>query len=106
MQSCGETVCPQRTMRSRTPHPTVRPPARSDKSATAALDGPHRAHIMTIEFHAVAMKHDICFIEVMENFDELEQDVFFISALPLPFKGLDSCPVRVVAIEGLPGFDK
>ena len=58
------------------------------------------------EFHAVTMAHDICFIEVMENFDELERDVFFISAIPLPFKGLDSCPVRVVAIEGLPGFDK
>ena len=58
------------------------------------------------EFHAVAMAHDICFIEVMENFNELEQDVFFLSAMPLPFKGLDSCPVRVVAIEGMPGFDK
>ena len=58
------------------------------------------------EFHRVAMAHDITFIEVMENFDELEQDVFFLSALPLPFQGLDSCPVRVVAIEGLPGFDE
>ncbi len=57
-------------------------------------------------FHAVAMAHDICFIEVMENFDKLEKEVFFISAMPLPFKGLDSCPVRVVAIEGMPGFDK
>ena len=57
------------------------------------------------EFHAVAMKHDICFIEVMENFNKLNKDVFFLSALPLPFKGLDSCPVRVVAIEGLPGFE-
>jgi len=58
------------------------------------------------EFHRVAMAYDITFIEVLENFDELEQDVFFLSALPLPFKGLDSCPVRVVAIEGIPGFDK
>ena len=58
------------------------------------------------EFHAVTMAHDICFIEVMENFCELEQDVFFLSALPLPFEGLDSCPVRVVAIEGLPGFNE
>ncbi len=58
------------------------------------------------QFHAVAMAHDICFIEVLESFDKLEKDVFFISALPLPFKGLDSCPVRVVAIEGLPGFEK
>jgi len=58
------------------------------------------------EFHAVAMAHDICFIEVLENFDELRQDVFFLMAVPLPFKGLDSCPVRAVAIEGLPGFDQ
>lgn len=58
------------------------------------------------EFHAVAMAHDITFLEVLENFDELEKDVFFLMALPLPFKGLDSCPVRAVAIEGLPGFDE
>lgn len=57
-------------------------------------------------FHAVTMAHDMCFIEVLENFDDLKEDVFFISTLPLPFKGLDSCPVRVVAIEGLPGFDR
>ena len=58
------------------------------------------------EFHAVTMAHDICFIEVMENFDELQQDVFFLAAAPLPFKGLDSCPVRAIAIEGIPGFDQ
>ena len=58
------------------------------------------------KFHAVAMAHDICFMEVMENFDELEQEVFFLVAVPLPFKGLDSCPVRAIAIERLPGFDK
>ena len=56
------------------------------------------------EFHAVTMAKDICFIEVLENFCELKQDIFFLSALPLSFKGLDSCPVRVVAIEGIPGF--
>ncbi len=58
------------------------------------------------EFHNVAMAHDISFLEVLENYEELQQEVFFLSALPLPFKGLDSCPVRVIAIEGLPGFDK
>ena len=58
------------------------------------------------EFHAVTMAHDICFIEVMENFDELQRDVFFLVAAPLPFKGLDSCPVRAIAIEGIPGFDQ
>ena len=58
------------------------------------------------DFHRVAMAHDVVFLEVLENFDQLETDVFFLIALPLPFKGLDSCPVRAIAIEGLPGFDK
>ena len=56
------------------------------------------------DFHRVAMAHDITFIEVLENFSELESDVFFLVSLPLPFKGLDSCPVRAIAIEGLPRF--
>ena len=58
------------------------------------------------DFHRVAMAHDITFLEVLENFDQLEKDVFFLVALPLPFEGLDSCPVRVVAIQGIPGFDE
>jgi len=56
------------------------------------------------EFHRVAMGNDITFIEVLENFDQLEADVFFLTALPMYVTGLDSCPVRVVAIEGIPGF--
>ena len=31
-------------------------------------------------FHEVAMAHDICFLEVLENFDQLKSDIFFISA--------------------------
>jgi len=58
------------------------------------------------QFHRVAMGNDITFIEVLENFDELEADVFFLTALPMYVAGLDSCPVRVVAIEGIAGFDK
>lgn len=58
------------------------------------------------EFHRVAMGNDITFIEVLENFDQLEADVFFLTALPMYIEGLDSCPVRVVAIEGIPGFDR
>ncbi len=57
-------------------------------------------------FHRVAMGADITFIEVLENFDQLSADVFFLVALPMYITGLDSCPVRVAAIEGLPGFDK
>ncbi|MDI9429711.1 MAG: cyclase, partial [Spirochaetota bacterium] len=39
-----------------------------------------------------------------ENLDKLKQQTFFISFAPLPIKGLDSCPVRVYAIEGLEEF--
>jgi len=58
------------------------------------------------DFHRVAMAKDITFLEVLENFDELKEDVFFLIALPMYLEGLDSCPVRVVAIEGIPGFDR
>ena len=58
------------------------------------------------DFHRVAMGSDITFIEVLENLDELEADVFFLIGLPMYMTGLDSCPVRAVAIEGIPGFDK
>lgn len=44
------------------------------------------------------------FLEVLKNLDKLSADTFFISYSPLPILGLDSCPVRVYAIEGLAGF--
>ena len=43
-------------------------------------------------------------LEVLKNLEQLKSDVFFISYSPLPIHGLDSCPVRAYAIEGLPGF--
>lgn len=55
-------------------------------------------------FHDVLMEENIIFLEVLKNLDELKNDVFFISYSPLPIKGLDSCPVRVYAIEGLKEF--
>ena len=56
------------------------------------------------DVHEVVMPMDITFIEVLQNIDQLHDDVFFIVFQPIPIKGLDSCPVRVVAIEGIPGF--
>ena len=41
-----------------------------------------------------------------ENLDLLKNDTFFISYAPLPIVGLDSCPVRAYAIEGLAEFSK
>ncbi|SCP99444.1 cyclase family protein [Anaerobium acetethylicum] len=56
-------------------------------------------------FHDVLMEVDIIFLEVLQNLDKLSSDTFFISYAPLPIKGLDSCPVRVYAIEGLSEFN-
>ncbi len=55
-------------------------------------------------FHDICMAKDITFLEVLKNLDELEKDTFFISFAPMYIKGLDSCPVRVYAIEGLEDF--
>ena len=55
-------------------------------------------------FHDVCMAENITFLEVLKNLEELQKDTFFISFAPLPIKGLDSCPVRVYAIEGLAEF--
>lgn len=57
-------------------------------------------------FHDILMAEDITFLEVLENLDQLTSDTFFISFAPLPIKGLDSCPVRVYAIEGLVEFSE
>lgn len=55
-------------------------------------------------FHDICMSENITFLEVLKNLEELEKETFFISFAPLPIKGLDSCPVRVYAIEGLGEF--
>ena len=55
-------------------------------------------------FHDICMVENITFLEVLKNLEELHSDTFFISFAPLPIKGLDSCPVRVYAIEGLAEF--
>ena len=62
------------------------------------------AEVESFAFHEILMAQNVTFIEVMENLDELRDDIFLITFLPLPIAGLDSCPVRVVALEGVPGF--
>jgi len=54
--------------------------------------------------HEILMPLNVSFIEVMQNLDRLQDDIFLIVFLPLPIAGLDSSPARAVAIEGLPGF--
>ncbi len=55
-------------------------------------------------FHDVLMEVDVVFLEVLKNLEELSTDTFFMSYSPLPIKGLDSCPIRAYAIEGLSEF--
>lgn len=55
-------------------------------------------------FHDILMAENIVFLEVLKNLDKLKTDVFFMSYSPLPIKGLDSCPIRAYAIEGLAEF--
>ena len=57
-------------------------------------------------FHDILMAKNIVFLEVLRNLEQLSSDVFFMSYSPLPIKGLDSCPVRAYAIEGLSEFSK
>ena len=57
-------------------------------------------------FHDILMAQNCTFLEVLENLDQLTTDTFFISYAPVPIIGLDSCPVRVYAIEGLAEFSK
>ena len=57
-------------------------------------------------FHDILMAQNCTFLEVLQNLDQLKSDTFFISYTPMPIIGLDSCPVRVYAIEGLPGFTR
>lgn len=52
-------------------------------------------------FHDVLMEQDVVFLEVLKNLESLERDIFMLMYVPLPIKGLDSCPVRVVAMEGI-----
>lgn len=54
--------------------------------------------------HDLLLGNDILFIEVLKNVDQLKKDIFFIIFMPLPIRGLDSSPVNVVAIEGIPDF--
>ena len=57
-------------------------------------------------FHDILLAENIIFLEVLKNLDQLQKRVFFMSYAPLPILGLDSCPVRAYAIEGLSEFSE
>jgi kynurenine formamidase len=54
--------------------------------------------------HDIMLGNDILFLEVLKNIELLEAEIFFITYLPLPVKGLDSSPVNILVMEGVPGF--
>ncbi len=49
--------------------------------------------------HVLLFENNIPMVESMTNFSSLQKERFLIFILPLPIKGLDSCPVRIIAIE-------
>lgn len=51
--------------------------------------------------HQVLMDNGIPIIEFAANLDQLSKERFTLLVLALPIEGLDSCPVRLVAIENL-----
>jgi arylformamidase len=49
--------------------------------------------------HQFLMDHGVPIIEFAAHFDELRKERFTLFALALHIEGLDSCPVRLIAIE-------
>ena len=68
------------------------------------IQSPFFMNVGVKPFHDILMAENIVFLEVLKNLEKLEQDVFFMSYAPLPILGLDSCPIRAYAIEGLADF--
>ena len=69
--------------------------------STVGYEEPGSQTLQDMDTHVKLLSHDIPFLENMAHFDQLrEKHVFFI-ALPLNVVGLDSWPVRAVALEGL-----
>ena len=50
-------------------------------------------------FHDILMAADVCVIETLRHLDALRRKTFYVFALPIPVKGLDSAWARVAAIE-------
>ena len=60
---------------------------------------PEKSPEIAKEIHDLLMARDIPFLEVLTNLGQLKRDEFFLIALPLRVAGLDSSPVRAIAIE-------
>jgi arylformamidase len=49
--------------------------------------------------HEILFAYDVAVIESMTNLDKLSGERFTIYVLPLRVRGMDSCPVRIIACE-------
>jgi len=50
--------------------------------------------------HEILFTNDVAMVESLTRLDKLTSCRFQVIMLPLPVEGMDSCPVRVVAMEG------
>ncbi len=63
----------------------------------SGLEGPRTpGHL---DCHLVLLGHDIPFIENVAHLSDLTLSRVFVCALPIPVRGLDAFPVRIVAFE-------
>lgn len=51
--------------------------------------------------HCILFENDIPLIEYVTNLSALKQERFLVFILPWKVKGLEACPVRIIAIEGI-----
>lgn len=49
--------------------------------------------------HEMIFSHDVAMVESMTNLDKLSRNRFTMIILPIKVKGMDSCPVRIIALE-------
>ena len=49
--------------------------------------------------HVMLFENDVAMVESLTNLDKIKSTRFEVVILPLPIEGMDSCPVRALAIE-------
>jgi arylformamidase len=49
--------------------------------------------------HVMLFENDVAMVESLTNLDQIKSSRFEVIILPLPIEGMDSCSVRVLAIE-------
>lgn len=63
----------------------------------SGLEGPKTpGHL---DCHLALLENDVPFIENVANLEQLSRSRVFVCCLPIPVKGLDSFPLRIVAFE-------